>query len=344
MASKRQNMFYQYRKQETMEIGTCNLPSFRDCMSCRPSDISLFNSVPDQEAGEDGNWLPARVPSRTLMGSDPECVVNQSIDSLPTSNPIQTHSLTLCPPAPTVQVEETVASGPCSGYGDAQTLILFAMLLSSAQWSWIRTGVTPRTSYGANVSLIFEKGSLDGFVDSGNVKVVMYGLIDIIPDSGSVFFFGWTPEFIADLFVAFGRNIVAYSPDPVASDFHFFTKSNEFLAGKRLGGLELGIGFSEEPSSTTAVRNKPLLLGCVPSTPATTVAWTLDDQPLQLDSRHHIQPNGSLYIKRLLLEGYCFWVVTTVSSSQVEENIEYLVYNVIKELKHSFYSVRSVVG
>ncbi|KAL1123848.1 hypothetical protein AAG570_001619 [Ranatra chinensis] len=36
MASKRRNMFYENKKQETTG---CNLPTFCDRMSCRPSDI-----------------------------------------------------------------------------------------------------------------------------------------------------------------------------------------------------------------------------------------------------------------------------------------------------------------
>ncbi|KAL1123791.1 hypothetical protein AAG570_001564 [Ranatra chinensis] len=47
MASKRRNMFYQNRKQETTEIGTCNLPSFCDCMSCRPSDEATGDGSAD---------------------------------------------------------------------------------------------------------------------------------------------------------------------------------------------------------------------------------------------------------------------------------------------------------
>ncbi|KAL1116091.1 hypothetical protein AAG570_005586 [Ranatra chinensis] len=43
MASERRNMFHKNKKQETTEISTCNLPPFCDCMSCRPSDVSLFN-------------------------------------------------------------------------------------------------------------------------------------------------------------------------------------------------------------------------------------------------------------------------------------------------------------
>ncbi|KAL1140791.1 hypothetical protein AAG570_000719 [Ranatra chinensis] len=37
MESKRRNMFYQNKKQETMEIDTCNLLSFCDYIFCRPS-------------------------------------------------------------------------------------------------------------------------------------------------------------------------------------------------------------------------------------------------------------------------------------------------------------------
>ncbi|KAL1138120.1 hypothetical protein AAG570_009812 [Ranatra chinensis] len=44
MASKRRNIFYQNKKQETTEIGPCNLPPLFDFMSCRPSGISLFNA------------------------------------------------------------------------------------------------------------------------------------------------------------------------------------------------------------------------------------------------------------------------------------------------------------
>ncbi|KAL1131504.1 hypothetical protein AAG570_011121 [Ranatra chinensis] len=32
-------MFGKNKNQETTEIGTCNLPPFWDCMSCRPSEI-----------------------------------------------------------------------------------------------------------------------------------------------------------------------------------------------------------------------------------------------------------------------------------------------------------------
>ncbi|KAL1122823.1 hypothetical protein AAG570_003149 [Ranatra chinensis] len=41
MASKRRNMFYKNKKQETTEIGTGNLPPFCDCMSCRHSTRGL---------------------------------------------------------------------------------------------------------------------------------------------------------------------------------------------------------------------------------------------------------------------------------------------------------------
>ncbi|KAL1124763.1 hypothetical protein AAG570_001384 [Ranatra chinensis] len=48
MASKRRNMFHKNKTQETTEEGRCNLPPFCDCMSCRPSDISLFNNTARQ--------------------------------------------------------------------------------------------------------------------------------------------------------------------------------------------------------------------------------------------------------------------------------------------------------
>ncbi|KAL1139581.1 hypothetical protein AAG570_006563 [Ranatra chinensis] len=38
MASKRRNMFYENKNQDTTEICTRELPSFCDCMSCTPSD------------------------------------------------------------------------------------------------------------------------------------------------------------------------------------------------------------------------------------------------------------------------------------------------------------------
>ncbi|KAL1117415.1 hypothetical protein AAG570_004741 [Ranatra chinensis] len=38
MASKRRNVFYENKKQETTEIGTCNLPAFCDIYSCTISN------------------------------------------------------------------------------------------------------------------------------------------------------------------------------------------------------------------------------------------------------------------------------------------------------------------
>ncbi|KAL1137608.1 hypothetical protein AAG570_009304 [Ranatra chinensis] len=45
MASKHRNIFYQNKKQERTGIGTHNLSSFCDYMSCRPSVIGLLNSM-----------------------------------------------------------------------------------------------------------------------------------------------------------------------------------------------------------------------------------------------------------------------------------------------------------
>ncbi|KAL1115174.1 hypothetical protein AAG570_007205 [Ranatra chinensis] len=44
MASKRRNMFYENKKQET-EIGTCNSSSFCGCTSCGPSDGTVLDRI-----------------------------------------------------------------------------------------------------------------------------------------------------------------------------------------------------------------------------------------------------------------------------------------------------------
>ncbi|KAL1140711.1 hypothetical protein AAG570_000641 [Ranatra chinensis] len=69
MASKRRNMFYESKKQDTTEIGTCNLPAFCDCVSCRPSDIttagateSLPSPSPSQKPPPELPELPPQPP------------------------------------------------------------------------------------------------------------------------------------------------------------------------------------------------------------------------------------------------------------------------------------------
>ncbi|KAL1131372.1 hypothetical protein AAG570_010989 [Ranatra chinensis] len=68
MGSKRRNMFYENKTQETTEKDTCNLPPFCDCMPCRPShfitrmpkineDIVVkYEDESTHEIGQEASW------------------------------------------------------------------------------------------------------------------------------------------------------------------------------------------------------------------------------------------------------------------------------------------------